>query len=237
MELHVKRLLNLWNGNFYLEVLTIIISLVFYFYTLFIRNRSILRSTVSVYFISIFILFFFTAWIILIADTVHIALKYIEILNMLFNGIEIYVCYIFFAEIKLPITELKTTKLVFSLLIGFFLILSILFFTSNVENYTNHYRPVLKIGETVDVLKRCIICIPCFYYFLRIFKLNLSLQLNEVMVVYAIFCYCVFGILAYSLGANISDYRKVKNLIMAVPTLSLWLLCVRFIIYLKNNEI
>jgi hypothetical protein len=236
MDFNFERLMLVWKQTYYIEPLTIVFALFFLTQLLKVRDSRPIKSIIIFYFISICILFISSAATTLLAKKLYLAVKGVEILNMWFNGIEVFVFYKLFVQIIYPMRNSKLIKYILYGLMTSFLLISILFIFSNVENYTQHYRPLLKLGEIIDVLKRCIICIPCIYYFLKIFDTNKPFQLPEVMVVFGVFCYSVLGILSYSIGANISEYKHLKRFIMTFPAVALLLLCSLLTSYLIQKN-
>jgi hypothetical protein len=234
MGFEFDRLIITWKRLYFLEAITIVVALFFIMQLISNKGSFLQKSIAILYFISICILFISSAFLNLIIHNIYLVNKYVEILNMWFNCIELYVFFKIFTQTTYPIPLSKSIVYLVYLLIIIFFIISITFFYVNVENYSKYYRPILKVGELVDVLKRCFICVPCFYYFLKLFNTNSSFQINEVLVVFSIFTYCVFGILSYSIATNITAYPDLKRIIMAFPAFALLFVCFSLTAYTKN---
>jgi hypothetical protein len=235
MDFGFDRLIQVWKLTLFVEAFSIIMVLYLLLQIVAIPGKTYPKKIGILYFFSVCLLFISTAIINLLVDDLYLAIKYVEIFNMWFNCIEVYVFFKLFIVTK-ALAGSNHARLLAQSLIITFLSISILFFFINVENNSKHYRPILKAGEIIDVLKRCLICIPCLLYFLKIFKSNSALKMDEVMVVFSVFCYSVLGIISYSLAANISEYIVLKRIVVTLPALSLLFLCWCLYSYIKSNN-
>jgi hypothetical protein len=221
-----------------LDCISIGVSLYLLIQVLNSKSKNDFRSCTVTYLLSVFVLFILSGIVVYLFDT-FTSIKYIEVLNMWFNCVETYVLLNFFKQIQPSIIDSKFISKASIGLIFIFLLLSIYLITRikpspEIIKYSKGL--MVKIGETTDIIKRLIICIPCMLYFNKIFKSNSPFDLIPVLVVFAIFSYCILGSLTYSIGFNLTYYRELKRLILTLPIISLWFVCISLLFYIKQDN-
>jgi hypothetical protein len=240
MESVLHKLNILWLESNYVDALTLIVSLILLIKVQKLKHTtSFIRPSIFLL-ISIFLLFAFQAIFLICIRNLFVTIKNIEIINLYYSCIEIFVFYSFFS--KAIENQIRNNLLRYGTLcwIVLFVIMSIYFLKTNVTTSITprlESRRLSKLGETMDVFKRCFYIYPCILYFNKVFITNQKLNFYEALVVYMIFVYAVLGILVYSLGTNIVTHNLLRPWLMMLPNITLCLLCYELYRFLKNSNV
>jgi hypothetical protein len=224
-----------WSKYYYVEGITIILVIFLLIKTLRLESFNPFKKYLILYLLAAIILFTSAALFFAYQDAKH-TIKYVEIMNTWFSCIELYVFYKFFnPHWRLGIQT--GLKYITWILIVVLVALIVIFICQDDSTLTAiKASEINKISETSDAIKRLLFTIPCLMYFIKMFRENLHFVFIEVLVVYAIFAYAIFGILGYSIGSNISNYAAIKKIVSIIPALALWVIYMTMYFFIKGEK-
>jgi hypothetical protein len=234
------KLKNLWSETYYVNAIIIPISAYLLWKSIRMDKRSLFRTETIFFFAGVLLLFTLTPIMVIIFNSKQwpLLIKYNEINNLWFNCLEVFIYFSFFNLLNLPILQPILSRYIVAAIIICFILIGILFFQYSFaieEEAFIKAKILLKAGEITDVSKHLLILIPCIFYFHSVFKKNQPLIFKEVLVVYALFTYCIFDIVVFSIAFNLGKYSSLKYILIAFPSLSIIFLCLSLYFFSKNT--
>jgi hypothetical protein len=237
----IHSLHTMWMQSCYINCTLIPISGYLLYKTIRIDSNILFRNNVLFFLSAVLFLFTITPLISLAySDQWPIIVKYTEFYNACFSAVEVFIYYTFFKLLDFTLFKKTVILYIVLVLILIFILMAVDFWMvpmpRNLENKLLG-SILLKKGEILDVFKLIIIASSCIVYFFQIFKRNQKLIFHQVLVVYALFSYCVCGILTFSIAVNIRYYKLIKHVIMIFPCLSFVFLCISLFLFVKENDV
>jgi hypothetical protein len=222
-----EKALKNWGESYFLQPFLIFVTIYVLIKLIESDNKLPFRKLFILYTANVLGLFLFSNVIYIFSNLDYKdQIRYGEITNYIFNGIEIYVFYSFFLNTLKSIKVKLVVRLLMASLISFYCmnILKILI--------TNSAIGLLKIGDTIAAINLFLLLLVCLLYFYEIYRDNKFLSTRHSLIVLCLFGYCIISIpillIAHSL---VFDYHRIFYLLFTLHYAFIGILCFSFVIY------